>query len=94
MTLDPFAHVDPIGTFLLPLLGVPMGWAKPVPVNPAGFSRRAGGRRRPLRRAGAFGRAAQRGVGLALVMVGLDPVAPVLEGVNGVLVSLREGLGG
>jgi Zn-dependent protease len=32
-------HMDPIGSLLLPLLGVPFGWAKPVPVNPAQFSR-------------------------------------------------------
>jgi Zn-dependent protease len=37
MTLDPFAHLDPIGTVLLPLLGVPFGWAKPVPVEPTRF---------------------------------------------------------
>lgn len=35
MTLDPLAHIDPIGTLILPLLQVPFGWAKPVPVNPA-----------------------------------------------------------
>src|SRR5262249_34449721 len=28
----------PIGTVLLPLLGVPFGWAKPVPINPALFN--------------------------------------------------------
>lgn len=39
MTLSPFAHIDPIGTVLLPLLGIPFGWAKPVPVNPARFRR-------------------------------------------------------
>ena len=38
LTLNPLAHLDPIGT-LLPLLGVPFGWAKPVPINPALFSR-------------------------------------------------------
>ena len=32
-------HIDPIGTLLLPLLGVPFGWAKPVPVNPLRFHR-------------------------------------------------------
>jgi len=37
LTLNPIAHIDPIGTFLLPLLGVPFGWARPVPVNPARF---------------------------------------------------------
>ena len=40
VTLSPFAHADPIGTVLFPLLqiftGVPLiGWAKPVPFNPA-----------------------------------------------------------
>lgn len=39
MTLNPFAHVDLIGTFLLPLMGVPFGWAKPVPINPSRFRR-------------------------------------------------------
>lgn len=38
LTLNPLAHVDPVGTLLVPgalaLLGGPMfGWAKPVPVN-------------------------------------------------------------
>ncbi|MCE5269403.1 MAG: site-2 protease family protein [Planctomycetaceae bacterium] len=37
LTLNPIAHIDPIGTLLLPLLGVPFGWAKPVPVNPLRF---------------------------------------------------------
>lgn len=37
LTLNPLAHVDPIGTFVLPLLGVPFGWAKPVPFNPTRF---------------------------------------------------------
>jgi len=39
VTLNPLAHIDPIGTVLLPLLlvitGAPaFGWAKPVMVNP------------------------------------------------------------
>ena len=37
LTLNPIAHMDPVGTFLLPLMGVPFGWAKPVPVNPLRF---------------------------------------------------------
>lgn len=40
LTLDPLAHIDPLGTFLLPILGVPFGWAKPVPVNPVRFDRK------------------------------------------------------
>jgi len=39
VSLNPLAHIDPIGTVLLPLLlvvaGAPaFGWAKPVIVNP------------------------------------------------------------
>jgi Zn-dependent protease len=39
LTLNPIAHVDPVGSIGLPLLlavaGAPIfGWAKPVPVNP------------------------------------------------------------
>lgn len=37
LTLNPLEHMDPIGTFLLPLLGIPFGWAKPVPINPGRF---------------------------------------------------------
>ena len=40
LTLNPVAHIDPIGTLLLPMLGVPFGWAKPVPFNPARFIRK------------------------------------------------------
>jgi Zn-dependent protease len=39
VTLNPLAHIDPLGTVILPvilvILGAPaFGWAKPVPVNP------------------------------------------------------------
>jgi len=40
LTLNPVPHIDPIGTILLPLLGIPFGWAKPVPVNPSNFDRK------------------------------------------------------
>ena len=39
LTLNPIAHIDPIGTLILPLLGIPFGWAKPVPVMPTRFRR-------------------------------------------------------
>ncbi|PTL77002.1 site-2 protease family protein [Vitiosangium sp. GDMCC 1.1324] len=38
-TLNPFAHIHPIGTLLLPLLGIPFGWARPVPIDPTRFRR-------------------------------------------------------
>lgn len=37
LTLNPLEHMDPIGSFFLPLLGIPFGWAKPVPVSLGGF---------------------------------------------------------
>ncbi len=39
VTLNPLAHIDPIGTIVVPLVmallpgGIMFGWAKPVPVN-------------------------------------------------------------
>jgi Zn-dependent protease len=45
LTLNPMAHADPIGTLLLPFLGMVfaaplLGWGKPVEVRPERFSRR------------------------------------------------------
>ncbi len=43
LTLNPFAHIDPIGTIILPLFlviassPILFGWAKPVPINPRNF---------------------------------------------------------
>lgn len=44
ITLNPLAHIDPIGTVLFPLMqmftGLPfLGWAKPTPYDPANFRR-------------------------------------------------------
>jgi Zn-dependent protease len=44
ITLNPLAHIDPLGTVVFPLMqmltGLPfLGWAKPTPYNPANFSR-------------------------------------------------------
>jgi Zn-dependent protease len=49
LTLNPIAHIDPIGTVLLPLFMIfasptigrfLVGWAKPVPFNPANLGNR------------------------------------------------------
>ncbi len=40
LTLNPVPHIDLLGTIILPLMNAPIGWAKPVPVNPARFDRR------------------------------------------------------
>lgn len=39
LTLNPLAHLDPVGSFLVPIIGYLtggfiIGWAKPVPFNP------------------------------------------------------------
>lgn len=39
LSLNPLVHIDPVGTLLLPFLGIPFGWAKPVPVEPVRFHR-------------------------------------------------------
>ncbi len=39
LTFNPIVHADLFGTLLAPLLGVPFGWAKPVPINPVRFRR-------------------------------------------------------
>lgn len=44
LTLNPLAHLDPLGTIMLFLVG--FGWGKPVPFNP--YFLRRGGRSAPL----------------------------------------------
>ncbi len=45
LTLNPLAHMDMLGTFILPMMGIlfpsPIffGWAKPVPVNERNFDK-------------------------------------------------------
>ena len=40
LTLNPMAHLDPMGTITLLFAG--FGWAKPVPVNPCAVNRKTG----------------------------------------------------
>jgi Zn-dependent protease len=44
LTLNPIAHIDPVGTILVPLVlligsrgRIGFGWARPVPINPFNF---------------------------------------------------------
>jgi Zn-dependent protease len=39
LTLNPLAHLDPMGSLLLIVAG--FGWAKPVPINPYALNRRS-----------------------------------------------------
>lgn len=43
ITLNPLPHLDPLGSFIVPLItyllaGWVVGWAKPVPINPYNFN--------------------------------------------------------
>jgi Zn-dependent protease len=45
LTLNPIKHIDLVGTVLMPLMSfatgfILIGWAKPVPINPANFGKR------------------------------------------------------
>ncbi|QDT57412.1 Peptidase family M50 [Caulifigura coniformis] len=40
LTFNPLVHIDLVGTVILPLLNAPIGWAKPVPVQPHRFDRK------------------------------------------------------
>jgi Zn-dependent protease len=68
LTLNPLVHIDLLGTIALPLLGVPFGWAKPVPVNPARF-------RRDVSMAGGMALTASAGPLSNLVLAVLSAVA-------------------
>lgn len=42
LTLNPFKHIDPLGTVIIPLIllwlgGIIFGWARPIPINPKNF---------------------------------------------------------
>jgi Zn-dependent protease len=100
LTLNPTAHIDPFGTILLPLLclifpvGVLLGYAKPVPVNPRNL--------RNPRRDMALVAAAGPGMNLLLAIASalavsailtLDPSIAESLSARGALVP-RDDLGG
>ena len=83
MTLNPLAHMDPLGTFLFPLLGMATGfpfidWAKPVPVDPRKLTRRFSqrGGYALVAAAGPTSNLVLAGVFLALLLVLVKAVAP------------------
>jgi Zn-dependent protease len=83
LSLNPLDHLDPLGTVIMPFLGIPFGWARPVPIEPlrfaAGVSMRWG-----LLRAAAAGPVSNLVLaGLAglvwLVADGIGPGSPVAQ---------------
>jgi len=94
-TLMPLPHIDLIGTILLPLLGAPFGWAKPVPVNPVRFNRtvtlRAGMMLTSLAGPAANIGLAGTGVLLLVLIVHLLPaVASAVPELRGLLLTMVQ----
>lgn len=90
LTLNPFAHVDPLGTLIVPgllaLTHFPVfGWAKPVPVNPW---RLRGGRRGMMLVAAAGPAANLLLAGVAAVAYGLVVRFAGLPGAGRVMTGL------
>lgn len=84
LTLNPLAHMDPLGTFVFPLLGMAtgfpfIGWAKPVPVDPRNLTRRFTQRTgyAMVAAAGPASNLVLAGIFLALLLVMVKLVAPV-----------------
>jgi len=78
LTLNPLAHVDLMGTVIIPLIGTLsgfgyFGWAKPVPVNPVRFTRKVSMRTGMMivAAAGPISNLVQAVVGTALLALGL-----------------------
>lgn len=83
MTLNPLAHMDPLGTFLFPLLGMATGfpfidWAKPVPVDPRNLTRRFAQRTgyAMVAAAGPTSNLVLAGIFLALLLILVKVVSP------------------
>ncbi|MEJ2253169.1 MAG: site-2 protease family protein [Nitrospirota bacterium] len=84
LTLNPLAHIDPIGTVLLPVILLittqgqfVFGYAKPVPINPYNF--------RNPKRDMALSAAAGPGMNLALAVACVLLVKLVVNPLSGVL---------
>lgn len=92
LTLNPLAHIDPVGTILLPtmliLTGSPFvfGWAKPVPVNFA-YLRNP---KRDMMWVGLAGPGANIGLAvLSAIVVKTGIVPPTLIGLFGIIILIN-----
>ncbi len=73
LTLNPLAHLDPIGTFMMILVG--FGWAKPVPINPYVLQRRSSAAPMLVSLAGPASNLLMAIIGAIPFRVGLVPVS-------------------
>ena len=96
VTLNPIAHMDPIGTLLAPILflfvlpgSIFFGWGRPVKITPGRFTRRIS-----MRRGDTLVALAGPAMNLVMAMVlsgvlvgalaaGMDPASPILGAYHG-----------
>ncbi len=101
VTLNPLAHMDPIGTVLAPLAflflfrgGVFFGWGKPVQINPQRFTRKVSMATGDIlvSMAGPAMNVLMgfllSGLLVGLIKGGMDPASPLLGAVKGVPVPV------
>lgn len=85
LTLNPLAHLDPLGSLLLVVAG--FGWAKPVPVNPYAVSSRTPAGMMLVSAAGPFSN-------LLLAILAALPLRAGLVAASGASSGLLPSLGG
>ena len=92
LTLNPLAHLDPMGSLLLLVVG--FGWAKPVPINPYALSRRTPAGVMWVSLAGPFSNllmailaAVPFRMGLVSVVAGLTTTRAILPNLSQILVQ-------
>ena len=105
VTLNPFAHLDPFGSLVVPVvtfaaLGLALGWCRPIPLKPMPLYRRgayarviAAGPAANLMLAGIFGLVGYEAgarVNLALAAFNLIPIGS-LDGGRLLRLALRKG---
>jgi Zn-dependent protease len=80
LTLNPFAHLDPIGTILI--LVAHFGWAKPVPINPYVLQRRSPLALLWVALAGPFSNLVMAAVAAIPLRLG---IIPFVRSINGII---------
>ena len=99
LTLSPLAHIDPIGTLAVPLLGalvagLPLfAWGKPVQTNPANYTRRFSTRTGSMlvAAAGPFMNLVLAVVGSLVIVVLAQGGRAVARAAATALIALRRG---
>ena len=80
LTLNPLAHLDPIGSLMLIVAG--FGWAKPVPVNPYALRRRSSSAMMLVALAGPLSNLIMAIFGSIIFVLVWDPAAGVAMSYN------------